>query len=566
MPPDPFREFLRSLPGDIELARDAGLPIVLDVTQPLHPASQRLMDTLGVEVRVVTQHAVRARSMGGYAEDGATRQPFEPNLIDFRHSVVQANKRADAGDETLEICAYCMCEVDVHPQPHRPDCPGIGKSRASSGPVLAGLEVARSPRARPPVVAGAAVNEAPEPDVTEERFWTKVDRRSESECWEWLGAKSDGYGRLKVDGRACRAHRFAYELLVGPIPDEMTLDHLCRNRACVNPAHLEIVTNKDNVLRGEGVTAENAIKTHCVHGHEFTDENTYVIKTGPKAGGRECRTCHRERKRDADAADQIEGREPQVPVEPTSAPPAIEPPAAPSRSSSTNPYGLKKFGRGYTWTEAAVLAAVRTFVAEHDRPPVPMDGLEQPHGHFPSAKSVSNLFATWDEMIVAAGFTPAARGMSREGLPSARWTRESAVEAIQAYVAEHGAPPAQDKIVGTGLPGKKPAKRLFGGWLKMLEAAGVEVTVAMVRGEHHGGRVNEDATSEERGRAALPQAQPARSSNVDEARALAERVAERLGPVEARSAGARDLTTVRAAALAAVNAIFDLLDQLEQAL
>ncbi len=209
---------------------------------------------------------------------------------------------------------------------------------------------------------------------------------------------------------------------------------------------------------------------------------------------------------------------------------------------------------------------MRTFVAEHDRPPVPMDGLEQPHGHFPSAKSVSNLFATWDEMIVAAGFTPAARGMSREGLPSARWTRESAVEAIQAYVAEHGAPPAQDKIVGTGLPGKKPAKRLFGGWLKMLEAAGVEVTVAMVRGEHHGGRVNEDATSEERGRAALPQAQPARSSNVDEARALAERVAERLGPVEARSAGARDLTTVRAAALAAVNAIFDLLDQLEQAL
>jgi hypothetical protein len=103
----------------------------------------------------VTAEAIRGRGMGGYSEDGASRQPFEANLIDFRHSVVQANKRADADDETLEICAHCMCEVDVDPQPHRPGCPGIGKSRTSTGPVLAGLDLTSSPAPKPPVVAGA---------------------------------------------------------------------------------------------------------------------------------------------------------------------------------------------------------------------------------------------------------------------------------------------------------------------------------------------------------------------------------------------------------------------------
>jgi hypothetical protein len=126
-------------------------------------------------------------------------------------------------------------------------------------------------------------------------FWEKVDRASDDGCWEWLGAKNGGYGRFHLrsqgPGRATAAHRVSYELLVGPIPDGLTLDHLCRNRGCVNPAHLEPVTNKTNILRGESFSADHARRTHCPHGHEYTPENTYW-RTG-KRTGRECRECHR---------------------------------------------------------------------------------------------------------------------------------------------------------------------------------------------------------------------------------------------------------------------------------
>lgn len=109
-------------------------------------------------------------------------------------------------------------------------------------------------------------------------------------CIEWTGRKNwAGYGQISVRGRNLSAHRMAYRVAFGPIPDELVVDHLCRNRACINPEHLELVTTKENVLRGEGLTAVNARKTHCKHGHEFTEENTYVYRNG----GRKCRECAR---------------------------------------------------------------------------------------------------------------------------------------------------------------------------------------------------------------------------------------------------------------------------------
>ncbi len=92
----------------------------------------------------------------------------------------------------------------------------------------------------------------------------------------------DGYGTLSRDGRTIKAHRAAYEHFVGPIPEGMELDHLCRNRQCCNVAHLEPVTHDENMRRGA-----HAIKTHCIHGHEYTEANTYRTKMG----GRRCRSC-----------------------------------------------------------------------------------------------------------------------------------------------------------------------------------------------------------------------------------------------------------------------------------
>lgn len=130
--------------------------------------------------------------------------------------------------------------------------------------------------------------------VTPEWVWARVDKSGD--CWLWtseIGRK--GYGRL-VDpqGRRLLAHRVVYELVVGPIPDGLTLDHLCRVHACVNPEHLEPVTTRENVLRGQGVAAINAAKTHCSHGHEFTPENTRVGSDRERI----CRQCSNDARRE----------------------------------------------------------------------------------------------------------------------------------------------------------------------------------------------------------------------------------------------------------------------------
>ena len=114
-------------------------------------------------------------------------------------------------------------------------------------------------------------------------------------CWPWTAHTTGcGYGYF-YDPAVQRkevAHRWAYKAVVGPIPEGLDLDHLCRVRHCVNPDHLEPVTRRENLLRGIGLPAQRAKQTHCKRGHEFTSVNTYI--TG--RGERHCRTCGRERK------------------------------------------------------------------------------------------------------------------------------------------------------------------------------------------------------------------------------------------------------------------------------
>lgn len=121
----------------------------------------------------------------------------------------------------------------------------------------------------------------------EHRFWDKV--RQQGECWQWLAyIHPGGYGRFRVGRRVVQAHRWAYECLVGPIPGGLEIDHLCRNRACVNQDHLEPVTHEENVRRGELYLVSGA-KTHCPQRHEYTPENTYVRPNGK----RQCLPCKR---------------------------------------------------------------------------------------------------------------------------------------------------------------------------------------------------------------------------------------------------------------------------------
>jgi hypothetical protein len=135
--------------------------------------------------------------------------------------------------------------------------------------------------------------------TAEQRFWRKLEQNGPipahrpdlGRCWIWKGSiDSMGYGRFRAKSpQYTKTHRFSFELHYGPMPPQLQTDHLCRNHACANPAHLEAVTCRQNVMRGKALSASNAKKSHCKRGHPFTKENTKLNSDG----GRICITCVR---------------------------------------------------------------------------------------------------------------------------------------------------------------------------------------------------------------------------------------------------------------------------------
>lgn len=117
----------------------------------------------------------------------------------------------------------------------------------------------------------------------EQRFWAKVIKRGPDECWDWVGSKWEkGYGQFYLNGKVTLAHRFSFKLTAS-IPEGMTIDHLCLNKACVNPAHMEIVSFGENARR------YSLAQTSCKRGHAWTEQNTRI----DTKGSRRCRECDR---------------------------------------------------------------------------------------------------------------------------------------------------------------------------------------------------------------------------------------------------------------------------------
>lgn len=127
----------------------------------------------------------------------------------------------------------------------------------------------------------------------------------ENGCWEWTGKiEKSGYGRFWKNGKSVFAHRFAYEIFNGVIPEKLTVDHLCKNRKCVNPNHLDLATRHENARRGNNKIANNKSITHCPQGHEYDIINTYVKLNGERA----CKVCSKLRNKKIKLQQKIQRR------------------------------------------------------------------------------------------------------------------------------------------------------------------------------------------------------------------------------------------------------------------
>lgn len=171
------------------------------------------------------------------------------------------------------------------------ECRSCGQVRYLLHPKLAG-EMCRACAAK----IGTEVAQTVNTQDPEMRFMAFVEK-ADSGCWNWTGTcQKNGYSAFGIAGKTVRGHRWSYEHFVAPIPDGLEIDHLCRNRKCVNPSHLEPVTRKENSRR--------AMRSHCVNGHEFTPENIYM-----HSGRRYCRTCRRIRVREYQRRKNAQSKE-----------------------------------------------------------------------------------------------------------------------------------------------------------------------------------------------------------------------------------------------------------------
>lgn len=190
----------------------------------------------------------------------------------------------------MKTCDETVYSGDVKKRCVEPSCPSLADSR---GYCLKHYKRHRKTGALKKIDPVAA---------TESRIWSRVDKQGPvpdsrpelGPCWLWVGTvNAGGYGQVSFTSQCRLAHRVVYERTVGPIPDGLQLDHLCRVRRCVNPDHLEPVTNRENGIRGEGLPGQNVRKTHCPAGHPYDAENLSLYDRGGNA--RYCKTCGTER-------------------------------------------------------------------------------------------------------------------------------------------------------------------------------------------------------------------------------------------------------------------------------